>query len=308
MTMVWSPMPPEAAAGDRGPQTGSSPGYAGLVRPEDGPANVLAVGFDPGELEGVTVETADDLLGALARVADGGVHAVLLAIDLPDGQGTDAVRSIRERAPDVPVIAVGTGGGAERAVDAGASDVVPSDADPELLSRAIRYATSLERMRAELYRHQLVDELTGVYNARGFERIASHHLALAERAQRSVPLIFVRIDALEDPGAPGETRERHRLIAEAAEVVRKAVRGSDVIARVGAGVFCVLLTGDAAGADAAVLSRVVEGVATNNAKSGLPGQLSVSVGTATYDPEHPVAVDALIAEADRRMRGMRPEP
>jgi diguanylate cyclase (GGDEF)-like protein len=282
-------------------------GYALLVRPEHGLPNVLAVGFDPGELEGATVETAEDLLGALARVADGGVDVVLLALDLPDGEGADVVRSIRERAPDVPVIAVGSGHGSERAIDAGASDVVPSDAGPDLLSRAIRYATSLERMRAELYRHQLVDELTGVYNARGFERLASHHLAMADRSKRSVPLIFVRIDALEDLGAPGETQERGRLIADAAEVVRKAVRGSDVIARVGAGVFCVLLTGDAAGADAAVLSRVVEGVATSNAKSGLPGQLSVSVGTATYDPEHPVTVDALIAQADRRMRGIRPE-
>jgi diguanylate cyclase (GGDEF)-like protein len=291
MAMLWSPH-----------------GYAWSVPPQEGVPNVLVVGFEPGEIPGVTIETADDLLGALARVADGGVDVVLLALDLPDGEGADAVRAIRERAPDVPVIAVASGKGAERAIDAGASDVVPSDAGPDLLSRAIRYATSLERMRAELYRRQLVDELTGVYNARGFERIASHHLAMADRAKRSVPLIFVRIDALEDLGAPGETEERGRLIADAAEVVRKAVRGSDVIARVGAGVFCVLLTGDAAGADAAVLSRVVEGVATNNAMSGLPGQLSVSVGTATYDPEHPVAVDELIAEADRRMRGMRPEP
>lgn len=278
------------------------------MRPEDGLANVLAVGFDPGELEGVTVETADDLLGALARVADGGVHVVLLALDIPDGQGIEAVRSIRERAPDVPVIAVGTGDDAERAIDAGASDVVPPDGGPELLSRAIRYATSLQRMQAELYRRQLVDEVTGVYNARGFERLASHHLAMADRSKRSVPLIFVRIDALEDLGAPGETNERGQLVADAAEVVRKAVRGSDVIARVGAGVFCVLLTGDAVGADAEVLSRVVEGVAMSNAKSGHPGQLSVSVGTATYDPEHPVAVDTLIAEADRRMRGTSPEP
>lgn len=275
------------------------------MRPADPAPHVLAVGLDPGELEGATVETADDLLGALARVADGGVDVVLLALDLPDGQGADAVSSIRERAPDVPVIAVASGEGGERAIDAGASDVVPSEAGPELLSRAIRYATSLQRIQAELHRHQVIDELTGVYNARGFEQLASHHLAMADRSRRPVPLIFVRIDALDDLDAPGATQERGRLISDAAEVVRRAVRGSDVIARVGAGVFCVLLTGDAAGADAAVLSRVVEGVATSNARSDRPGQLSVSVGTATYDPEHPVAVDALIAEADRRMREIR---
>lgn len=266
--------------------------------------NVLAVGLDPGELDFATVELADDLLGALARVADGGLDVVVIALDLPDNKGADAVRAMRERAPDVPVIAVVTGDEGEDAIDAGASDVVPADADPDLLARAIRYATALHRMEAELHRHTVLDELSGVYNARGFEQLASHHLAMADRSRRPVPLIFVRIDALDVLDA-AEDPERGRLIADAAEVVRAAVRGSDVIARVGAGVFCVLLTGDAAGADAAVLSRVVEGVAESNARGDRPGHLSVSVGTATYDPEHPVALDVLIAEADRRMREAR---
>lgn len=270
--------------------------------------NVLAVGFDPGELDGAAVELADDLLGALARLADGGLDVVLLALDLPDEKGTDAVLAIRERAPDVPVIAVATEEEAERAIDAGASDVVPADAGPELFARAIRYATALHRMEAELHRRQVVDELSGVYNARGFEQLASHHLAMADRSKRPVPLVFVRIDALEDGEPAADDRDRGRLIADAAEVVRTAVRGSDVIARVGAGVFCVLLTGDAAGADAAVLSRVVEGVAESNARFERPGHLSLSVGTAIYDPEHPVALDELIAEADRRMREVRGAP
>jgi two-component system cell cycle response regulator len=276
--------------------------YAWIVPPPDRLVNVLAVGFDPGEVEGGVVELADDLLGGLARVADGGLDVVLLALDLPDEQGTDAVRAIRERAPDVPVIAIATNGDAEGAIDAGASDVVPADAGPELLARAIRYTTALHRMQAELHRHRVVDELSGLYNARGFEQLATHHLAMADRSKRPVPLVFVRIDALDDVDPAADDPDRARLIADAAEVVRDAVRGSDVIARVGAGVFCVLLTGDASGADAAVLSRMVEGVAESNAQRGHRGHLSVSVGTATYDPEHPVALGELITEADRRMR------
>jgi diguanylate cyclase (GGDEF)-like protein len=274
--------------------------------------SVLAVGFDAGDLEGASVESADDLLGGLARLADGGIDVVLLALDVPEG-ATDAVRSIRERAPDVPVIGILSErdetepdvdtGVAERAIDAGASDVV-SAGSRELLARAVRYATSLRRMQAELERRQVVDELTGLYNARGLEHLGSHHLALASRSKRPLTLVFVRLDAIEDAAESGD-EERRRLLTETADVLRDAVRRSDVLARVGRGSFCVLLTGDSSGAEAVVLSRLVEAIAERNARSGRTAQLSVSVGAASYDSERPVSLDELIARAHRRMLGDR---
>jgi diguanylate cyclase (GGDEF)-like protein len=297
-------MAPAAAACDR-----SRLGFV-AVRTTGPPVNVLAVGFEAGDVEGASVETVDDLLGALARLADEGVDVVLLALDLTDAEGADAVRSIRERAPEVPVIGVLTGdedpsagsGLAERAVDAGASDVIPSGSG-ELLARAVRYATSLRRMEEELARHQVVDEVTGLYNARGLEQLGSHHLALAKRSKRPVTLVFVRLDALDEDDAG----ERRRLVLQTAEILRDAVRSSDVLARVGPGSFCVLLTGDSSGAESTVLSRLVEAIAESNARSGRTSQLSVSVGAAEYDPEHPVSLDALIARADDRMRRDRDE-
>jgi diguanylate cyclase (GGDEF)-like protein len=265
---------------------------------------VLAVGVGPLALPDATIETADDLLGALARLADGGIDVVLLSLDLVDGQGADAVRAVRERSPTVPVIAVTASGDAERAIDAGASDVVPPDADPDLVRRAIRYATEVQRLEAEVLRRQVLDEATGLYNARGFEQLASHHLALADRTGRPVVLVFVRLTELEELDEVDEAAERERLVAQTAEVLRAAVRGSDVLARVGAGAFCVLLTGEAEGAESLVLSRLVEAVAANNARAGHTAQLSMSVGAAAYDPGRPVTVGELMEEADRRMRAV----
>jgi diguanylate cyclase (GGDEF)-like protein len=264
---------------------------------------VLAVGVGPLALPDAAIETADDLLGALARLADGGIDVVLLSLDLVDGQGADAVRAVRERSPTVPVIAV-TASDAERAIDAGASDVVPPDADPDLVRRAIRYATEVQRLEAEVLRRQVLDESTGLFNARGFEQLASHHLALADRTGRPVVLVFVRLTELEELDEVADAAERERLVAQTAEVLRTAVRGSDVLARVGAGAFCVLLTGEAEGAEPLVLSRLVEAVAANNARAGHTAQLSISVGAAAYDPEHPVTVGELMEEADRRMRAV----
>jgi two-component system cell cycle response regulator len=261
---------------------------------------VLGVGLEDEALAALTDETAEDLLGAIARLADGGVDVVVLSLGVPEG--LDALRTLRERAPDVPVIAVGGDVDAGRALDNGASDVLPADASPELLRRAIRYASSIRRMEAELHRRQVVDELTGLYNARGFEQLATHHLAIADRSKQPVNLVFVRLDALDELDTVADAAERERLVGETAAVLREAVRASDVIARVGAGSFCVLLTGETAGAEPLVLSRLVEAVAASNARSGRTAQLSLSVGAAAYDPEHPIALSELMAEADRKMR------
>lgn len=256
---------------------------------------VLAVGVDPGALDGFALESADDLLGALAHLADGGIDVVLVALALPDASGEEVVRSLRERAPDVPVIAIASDGtDAGEAIDAGASDVLPPDAGAELIARALRYAASLGRLRGEMLRQQIVDESTGLYNARGFEQLATHHLRLADRSKQPVVLVFVRVEDVDG--------DLDVAIAGAAGALRSAVRDSDVVARVGADAFCVLLTGDAAGAEALVLSRVVEAVAAHNARQG-EAHLSLSIASATYDPEHPQGLQELVAEAGRRMGG-----
>jgi diguanylate cyclase (GGDEF)-like protein len=257
--------------------------------------SVLAVGVDPGAIEGCAIELADDVLGALAHLSDGGIDVVYASLHLPDATGADVVVSLRERAPDVPIIAVAEeAGDLSAALRAGASDVLPPDAATETVARALRYATSLQKVETELRRHQTVDEFTGLLNGRGFELLANHHLRLADRTKQPVIIVFVRVNA-----PAGEASEP---IADAAELIRSAVRASDIAARVGTDAFCVLLAGAATGAETIVLERIVEAVAERNARTGLGAGTPISLGSATYDPARPVGLQELIAEADRRMR------
>lgn len=258
--------------------------------------SVLAVGVDPGPLEGCTLERAEDLLGALANLADGGIDVVVTSLDLPDATGTDVIVSLRERAPDVPVIVVGDALAEPMdAFEAGASDVVPADAAADLVARAVRYAATLRKVEAGLRRFQAFDELTGLLNTRGFELLANHHFRLADRSKNPVLIVFLRVDGGgESPGEPA--------VADAATVISSAVRISDVAARVDSGAFCVLLPGAEPGSEQIVLERIIEAVASHNADTGHETGPSLSVGAASYDPEHPVPLEELIAEADRRMR------
>lgn len=258
--------------------------------------SVLAVGVDPGALEGCTVETADDMLGALAHLAGGGIDVVVASLNLPDASGTDVIVSLRERAPEVPVIVVGDGEAEPSdAFGAGASDVLPPDPAADLVARAIRYAVTLRKVEAGLRRYQAFDELTGLLNARGFDLLANHHFRLADRSKDPVIILFLRVDRA--GGAPGDP-----AVADAATVISSAVRVTDVVARVGSDAFRVLLAGASTGTEPIVLERIVEAVAAHNAKAGRDTGPSVSVGAVSYDPEHPIALESLIAEADRRMR------
>ena len=258
--------------------------------------SVLAVGVDPGSLEGCTLERAEDLLGALASLADGGIDVVVTSLDLPDATGTDVIVSLRDRAPEVPVIVVGDALAEPMdAFEAGASDVLPPDAAADLVARAVRYAATLRKVEAGLRRLQAFDEVTGLLNARGFDLLANHHFRLADRSKHPVLIVFLRVD--EDGDTPGEA-----VVADAATVISSAVRVSDVAARVDSGAFCVLLPGAEPGSEAIVLERIIEAVASHNADTGREAGPSLSIGAASYDPEHPVPLEELIAAADRGTR------
>jgi len=95
------------------------------------------------------VEVCGRMASALARLAAGGVDAVLLDMGLPDAEGVDGVQDMCSAFPAVPVLvltateddAVGLA-----AVQAGAQDyLVKGQVETNLLPRSIRYAVERKR-------------------------------------------------------------------------------------------------------------------------------------------------------------------
>ena len=216
--------------------------------------------------------------------------AVVVAMN---GQGPlELLEILRSKAPEAAVVVVTesdheTDGSV--AMHAGAEDHLVLGAIPEgLLPRSVRYAVSIRRLRREL---ATTDEVTGLLNLRGFVPIAEHHLHMADRSRASVVFLFVRV---EGDVVPDDARE-------AAEVLLDAVRDADLPARITDDTFAVLLTGEAAGAERLVLSRLVEAIAVHNAKQDTPRPLSLSVGSALYEPEAPSTLSEILETAGRRL-------
>jgi diguanylate cyclase (GGDEF)-like protein len=263
------------------------------------PISVLLVGVD----EVLHEELAHDegfLVDAAARLDERrsplDVDAVVLA--LADGAPLEALGAVRAIAPSAALVVITdpahTADGTV-ALHAGADDHLVSGAIPRgLLPRAVRYAVGLRRMRREL---ATIDDETGLPNLRGFAPIAEHHLRMADRAQTPVVFLFVRLDGL--AGAEPDTAPA--LARDAASVVLEAIRGADVPARIAPDTFCVLLTGEAHGAETLVLSRLVEAIAVHDARADEPRPLSLSVGSALYDPAHASTLEQILTAADRHL-------
>jgi len=147
----------------------------------------------------------------------------------------------------------------------------------------------------------LIDELTGLYNRRGFFTLAQQQLKTANRTKSRLALLFADFDGLKQINDTFGHPEGDRALIEVANATRETFRESDIIARIGGDEFVVLAV-ETDGAPAEILAaRLQENLAAHNAREGRRYELALSVGLARYDPERPCSIDELLTQADRAM-------
>jgi diguanylate cyclase (GGDEF)-like protein/PAS domain S-box-containing protein len=161
--------------------------------------------------------------------------------------------------------------------------------------------TRRKRMEDALRAMLVVDELTGLYNRRGFSTLGQQQLKMADRAKRKMVLLFADFDDLKRINDTLGHREGDQALIEIASVLKDTFRESDIIARIGGDEFVVLAI-ETDGVSAEILtSRLQENLEARNAEGDHRYKLSLSAGIARYDPEHPCSIDELLARADRLM-------
>ena len=176
--------------------------------------------------------------------------------------------------------------------------------DLEAVERlAALYAIAVHRTRTEeaLRDLSLVDDLTGLYNRRGFMALAEQQLKIANRTRKDLSLLFADLDDLKKINDSLGHDEGDRALAEAADALRDAFRESDIIARIGGDEFAVLAIDASDWKPAALSRRVRDKLAARNARKERPYSLSLSLGVTRYDPDKPCSVQELLALADKLM-------
>lgn len=276
-----------------------------LVGPDESALETLQAGLSASHDGVLQLEGVGELSQALARLDKGGIDAVLLKLDLPDSQGAATFERAHAFAPEVPIVVVAGGGDeadALSSMQAGAQDyVVESEVSPSLLVRAVRHAVERHRLFVALRRLALIDELTGLYNRRGFAELGEQHLRLARRAGRSVALVYLDVDRFKTINDSLGHHVGDRALLRVADILRATFRRSDILARVGGDEFVVLGL-EAADASADLLvERLRERVHEFNDNRSEPYSLSLSIGMVQLAADARVQLGDLVGAADEAM-------
>jgi len=254
---------------------------------------------------GLSLEWAGELSQALARLTRGGFDAILLSLELPDSEGMVTFDRAYAFSPDVPIVVLTDEpdeAAATATVQAGAQDyLVKSELNPALLVRSLRHAVERHRLFSALRSLSLIDDLTGLYNRRGFTDLGEQYLKLARRSGRGVTMVYLDLDRFKTINDSLGHHVGDRALLKVADILKATFRRSDIIARLGGDEFGVLALEASDESSESLVDRLRERVQDFNRTSPEPYQLAVSVGMARQEDDPKVRLEDLVAQADGAM-------
>jgi DNA-binding NarL/FixJ family response regulator len=229
---------------------------------------------------------AATLADAAAILATEAVDILLLDPDLRDSQGAETFRRLQAAAPHVPVILLIEPSAtplAERMVRDGAQDfLIKKEVDCAPLARAMRNALERHRRLAAARATSMTDQLTGLLTRPAFLTLADRDRLLAERLSRKM-MVLVAEPAVLDVGS----QRLDLMLVEAADGLRGLAGLAALTARIDYARFGV-----------AVLDTLAESVEDVRAHFQIAtSDNKIAFGSAVFDPQQPVSLDALLDQA-----------
>lgn len=129
-----------------------------------------------------------------------------------------------------------------------------------------------------LNRMSMIDELTGVYNRRGFYVSANRILKAPENEGRQAAIIFGDLDNLKKVNDTFGHDDGDYAIVSCAEFLKKSLRTTDVVGRIGGDEFAAFAICDDADIIAKLPSRIKGIASKHNEVSDKPYNVTVSIG------------------------------
>ncbi len=159
----------------------------------------------------------------------------------------------------------------------------------------------LKMMEKKLHTLSITDELTGLFNRRGFFTFGEQYIKLANRQETKVFMLYVDLDALKRINDTLGHRAGDQALMVMADCLKKSFRDSDAVARIGGDEFVVFPVETSGENIGNIIARFQESLKICNEKASSACSLSASVGVACYDPASPCSLDELLIRADRNM-------
>lgn len=249
--------------------------------------------------------TASTLPHALEELRSGQPDVAIVDMEIGGARGTEALAAVMAEAPETPVVAITSRDDVElgiRAVEIGAQDhLVKAELIGNRLARTVLYAIERHRQCASLRARTIVDDLTGLYNRRGFFTLGEQTLKLVRRKGRELVVVFVDLDGLKRVNDTYGHERGDELIQDAARLLRSTFRDSDIVARIGGDEFAVVANETDETSAETITSRLKAALELHNLVLPPDRRLSMSIGAVRHNILADADLAELLARADSEM-------
>ena len=179
------------------------------------------------------------------------------------------------------------------------------DRQPRILEMgeliAMRDLAALAERELAMLELATQDELTGLYNRRAFLMLGQQSLNFCAREGISASLVFLDLDDLKGINDTHGHEAGDHAIATLAEEIGNTCRDMDIAARLGGDEFVLLLLKAKKATAHRILRRLCDALDTFNETSGLPYDVTCSLGVVEFDGERHENIEELLSEGDELM-------
>lgn len=253
----------------------------------------------------VDLATEVYLSKGLERLTRESFEVVILDLDLPDSSFWSPERALGQMlllVPETPVIVLSNLDDKEvqlEMIALGAQDFLPKSEVEDRLVTALEFAIVRARRILDLRQAAMHDDLTGLYNRRGFRIMWNYQRKVAGRHGKRLSVVLADVDGLKQINDSYGHLEGNEALKRVAEILDGNTRPDDIVARLSGDEFLVLTLRDPNHEDEELLGRFHKAFNAYNAAAEKPYRLSVSFGADEADSGE--SLEEVLGRADRKM-------
>lgn len=165
----------------------------------------------------------------------------------------------------------------------------------------VRDISEFKRLEERLQNLAITDELTSLYNRRGFRLMAEQELRHAQRINAETVLLSIDVDNFKSINDTFGHEEGDKVLKLVAATLTQSFRVTDIISRWGGDEFVVLALDAPIGFVPLLSERFQLNLANNAQKNLLPYPLGVTIGMESSEIFEDSTLTNLIMCADRHM-------
>jgi diguanylate cyclase (GGDEF)-like protein len=193
-----------------------------------------------------TIEMAGSGKEALEKVNTLKPDLIILDVQMPEMNGYEVCKTIKgnDKTSSIPVVfltANSSNEDEEYGLEIGATDFIRKPVSPRIVSARVSNILNLQQATRKLELIASTDPLTGAFNRRHLDLVGINELSRSKRYNSSFKILMLDIDHFKAVNDSYGHDIGDEALIETVTVIKKNIRGEDLLFRLGGEEFVVML-------------------------------------------------------------------